>query len=85
MTTLSDIRERDAAWNAEEMERLPAIVDRRYLLRLIDAYQQREREARELIVGARDAHWTKAGANKWLAAREAWRAAPPLIEGEPSA
>jgi hypothetical protein len=80
MSTLSDIRERDAAWNAEEMERLPAIVDRRYLLSLIDAYQAREREARELLrMGNTE------GCDCALCVRSRTWLAAPRVEGEPSA
>jgi len=78
MTTLSDIRERDAEPVHAHDYMTHAHVDRRYLLSLIDAYQAREREARELLkdgFGYDDIH------RNLYKRCDAWLAAPP-VEGE---
>ena len=77
MTTLSDIRERDASCNDAMVAFYRSFADRRYLLSLIYAYQAREREARELLrMGNTE------GCDCALCVRsQTWLAAPP-IEGE---
>ena len=91
MTTLSDIRERDAIDERFAVHAVPKAIrdaitqaarDRRHLLQLIDAYQAREREARELLEEAEgpEALWIRDFDQR----RDAWLAAQP-IEGEPSA
>jgi len=89
MTTLSDIRERDAEPVHAHDYMTHAHVDRRYLLSLIDAYQAREREARWIIIGVASAKGTTVEDyhdwwREWNDRRDAWLAAPP-VEGEPSA
>ena len=93
MTTLSDIRERAQILRDARLGGRDALVragkwphtfdqcatDRAYLLSLIDAYQAREREARELLEEAEgpEALWIRDFDQR----RDAWLAAPP-IEGE---
>jgi hypothetical protein len=76
MTTLSDIRDRADAdpvpvqWpNAFDR----CAKDRRYLLQLLDAYQSREREARELLEAVLITD------HEWVDRRTAWLAAPSPV------
>jgi len=94
MTTLSDIRERDAGMPAKcfrestyaDPPSATTVRDRRYLLKLLDAYQAREREARELLAEAGEYYHSQycGGGTKYPGfenRRDAWLDAPP-VEGE---
>jgi len=79
MTTLSDIRERDAEPVHAHDYMTHAHVDRRYLLQLLDAYQAREREAAAALENFL-CDTDPCDCSSCVIAR-AWLAAPP-VEGE---